>query len=250
MSFRSVYGYSRSENGWRMCNRDECVLVPGPYMATAPLRRGPAEILLGDFVRRHHVEVEPIRSSVWGWSQYNDVGNSNHLAGTSVDVLAPWRPWGALVLGSVIVDKTYHLLDQYKVNGQRGLFWGREWNRHDEMHFQLAWPEGDPRYDVLIQRVRGGVPVGIPTTPPVQTPSTAPILQYGSFGTPVRELQSDMNRVFSGYPQMPLEVDGEFGPNTLSAVIEFQRRSPDKLLQDGVVGPATWTSFAKFGVKL
>jgi peptidoglycan hydrolase-like protein with peptidoglycan-binding domain len=218
-------------------------------MSTAPLRRGPAEILLGDFVRRHHLEVEPIRSAVWGWSQNNDVGNSNHLAGTAVDVLAPWRPWGALVLSQTIINKTYALLDTYKVDGQRGIFWGREWNRHDEMHFQLAWPEGDRRYDVLIARVRGGVVTpGNPTVPVVPTPNMSPILQYGSFGTPVSELQSDMNRIFKSYPQMPLEVDGEFGPNTMSAVIEFQRRT--KLLADGIVGPLTWAEFAKYGVKL
>lgn len=246
MSFRKAYGNTYSENGWRMCNRDECVLVPGPYMNTAPLRRGPAEILLGEFVRRHHLQVEPIRSAVWGWSLYNDVGNSNHLAGTSVDILAPYRPWGARVVPQYIVDKTYALLDQFKVNGERGLKWGREWNRADEMHFQLNWREGDGRYKILIDRIRGGG--GVVAPPPIPLPSTAPILQYGSFGDPVRELQKDMNVSFSGYPMMPLIEDGQFGPNTLSAVIEFQRRT--RLLADGIVGPLTWVELAKYGVRL
>lgn len=242
MSFRTAYGYSRSENGWRMCNRDECVTVPGPYMGTAPLRRGPAEILLGDFVRRHHVEVEPIRSSVWGWSAVNDVGNSNHLAGTAVDILAPWRPWGARVLSRDIIDRTNRLLARY----DGALFWGRNWNRADEMHFQLNWPEGDPRYGAVIAKILGGA--GAPVPAPLPPAAVAPVLQYGSFGPPVAELQRDLNRIFPSYPGMPLTVDGDFGPATRAAVQEFQRRV--RIEADGVVGPLTWAQLNKFGVKL
>lgn len=249
MSFRTAYGNTHSENRWRMCNRDECVTVPGPYMNTAPLRRGPAEVLLGDFVRRHHVLVEPIRSPVWGWSLYNDVGNSNHLAGTAVDILAPWRPWGARVLSSSIISKTNSLLGLY--NG--AIYWGRNWSRADEMHFQLAWPEGDKRYDAVIAKILGQPIGGNPGTIPPAV--IAPLLQYGSQGAAVSELQNDMNRIFPSYPMMRLIVDGEFGPNTLSAVIEFQRRynltnDGEDLLVDGVVGPKTWAAFAKYGVKV
>lgn len=247
MSFRTAYGNKYSENRWRMCNRDECVLVPGPYMNTAPLRRGPAEVLLGDFVRKHHTRVEPITSAVWGWSLYNDVGNSNHLAGTSVDILAPKRPWGAKVLSGRIIDLTYGLLNEYG----GALKWGREWNRADEMHFQLNWPEGDKRYDAIVAKILGQPivqpPVVIPDNPGVWVPT----LQYGSSGAAVLELQRDMNRIFSGYPMMPLVADGEFGPNTMSAVIEFQRRAKEfNLLQDGIVGPKTWLALNKYGVKL
>ena len=164
MSFRTAYGNSHSENRWRMCNRDECVTVAGPFMNTAPLRRGVAEILLGDFVRRHHVEVEPIRSSVWGWSLTNDVPNSNHLSATAVDVLAPWRPWGAHVLPWDTIDKTNKLLARY----DGAIYWGRNWNRADEMHFQLNWPEGDKRYDAVIAKV-----LGAPLPPPAPQPGHA-----------------------------------------------------------------------------
>ena len=64
MSFRTAYGNSWSENGWRMVNRDSCILVPGPYMNTAPIREGAPAIILGDFARRYHVECAPIVSSV------------------------------------------------------------------------------------------------------------------------------------------------------------------------------------------
>jgi hypothetical protein len=257
MSFRTAYGNKYSENRWRMCNRDECVLVPGPYMNTAPLRRGPAEVALGEFVRRHHTQVEPIIGPVWGWSLYNDVGNSNHLAGTAIDLRATVRPWGARVLSKHIIDKTYALLNspQFVVDGQSGLFWGREWSRADEMHFQLRWREGDPRNDRMVAQLRGH-PI---TPPPVPVPGVPgvwfPLLQYGSRGSAVLELQKDMNRIFPSYPMMKLAEDGEFGPNTLSAVIEFQRRynssNPgEDLLVDGILGPKTWAALNKFGVKL
>lgn len=245
MSFRTAYGYSRSENGWRMCNRDECVLVPGPYMASAPLRRGPAEILLGDLVRRYDREVAPVRSSVWGWSQYNDVGNSNHLAGTAVDVNAPQWPWGARNMPAALVAKCDALTNSYG----GAVFWGNHWNRADQMHFQLNWPEGDTRYTAVLARVSGGVIVPpIPASPDAPAGSWNPTLQYGSAGAAVAELQADMNRSFSGYEAMPLVVDGDFGPATKAAVVEFQRRV--HLDPDGIVGPLTWLQLAKYGVKL
>lgn len=236
-----------------MCNRDECVLVPGPYMNTAPLRRGPAAELLGEFVRRHHTQVEPIIGPVWGWSVYNDVGNSNHLSGTAVDLRATVRPWGARVLSGEIISRTYRLLMQFgaNANGDGGaIFWGRKWNRADEMHFQLNWPEGDRRYDEIIAKIKGGVVVTPPVPPTPNNPggSWNPTLQYGSQGAAVLELQRDMNKVFRGYPMMPLMEDGEFGPMTRAAVQEFQRRT--KLDADGIVGPLTWAKLATFGVRL
>jgi peptidoglycan hydrolase-like protein with peptidoglycan-binding domain len=245
VSFRTAYGNSRSENGWRMCNRDECVLVPGPHMDTAPLRRGPAEIILGDLVRRYNNEVAPVISSVWGWSQYNDVGNSNHLAGTALDINAPQWPWGLRTMPAPLVDKCNRLNDSYG----GATYWGNKWNRPDQMHFQLNWPEGDARYNAIIAKIQsGGIIVPpIPATPDLPNGSWAPTLQYGSSGASVTKLQAAMNRVFSGYAAMPLVVDGDFGPATKAAVVEFQRRT--NIGADGIVGPQTWSELAKYGVK-
>lgn len=244
MSFRLAYGNSRSENGWRMCNRDECVLVGGPYMDTAPLRKGAAEIILGDLVRRYDREVAPVRSSVWGWSQYNAVGNSNHLAGTAVDINAPQWAWGERNMPASLVAKCDALTNSYG----GAAFWGNHWNRADQMHFQLNWPEGDKRYDAIIAKIRGGVIIApIPPTPQLPAGSWAPTLRYGSSGAAVTSLQRGMNAVFSGYDAMPLVVDGDFGPATQAAVVEFQRRA--KLDADGVVGPLTWAALASFGIK-
>lgn len=152
MSFRVAYGYSHSENGWRMCNRDECVLVPGPFMNTAPIRAGAPAIILGDFARRYHAQVAPLVSPVWGWSAQNDVGNSNHLSGTALDVNATQWPWGQRRMPQWMIDRTNDLLGFYEGT----IFWGRNWARADEMHFQIGVPEGNSALARIVAKVQNG----------------------------------------------------------------------------------------------
>lgn len=248
MSFRNVYGNDWSENGWRMCNRDECVLVDGPFMNTAPLRRGPAEIILGDFVRRYHAQVAPIVSAVWGWSLTNDVGDSNHLSGTAVDINATQWPWGIRKMPQWLIDRVNALLADYYIDGQCGIYWGRNWNRPDEMHFQLNWREGDPRYARLIAKIQGKPPVIV--NPPAPGGSVGadgkPILRIGSKGAEVRQLQAGMNAVFADYSK--LDVDGEYGPLTAAVIAEFQRRSHLKITDYGVVGAITRKELSRYNI--
>ena len=152
MSFRTAYGYSHSENGWRMCDRNECVLVPGPYMNTAPIRSGPPAVILGDFARRYHAEVAQLVSPVWGWSAQNDVGNSNHLSGTALDLNATQWPWGQRRMPQWMIDKTNALLAFY----EGVIFWGRNWTRADEMHFQIGVPEGNPALGRIVAKIQNG----------------------------------------------------------------------------------------------
>jgi peptidoglycan hydrolase-like protein with peptidoglycan-binding domain len=198
--------------------------------------------VLGDFVRKYDKQVAPVTSSVWGWSQYNDVGNSNHLAGTAVDINAPQWPWGIRTMGSDMILRINRLLEDYRVGSEYGVYWGRNWSRPDEMHFQLNWKEGDGKWSILLAKIQGGA-----STIVVPDNSYVPTLVYGSSGAAVTHLQAGMNAVFSGYPTMPLVVDGDFGPNTKAAVIEFQGRVG--LEKDGIVGPLTWAELAKFHIK-
>ena len=168
MSFRTVYGYVTSENGWRMCNRNECEIVDGPYMETSPLRSGAPAIILGDFVRRYDREVAPVVSSVWGWSSTNEVGNSNHLSGTAVDLNAPQWPWGQYRMPDDLIARVDALLGWY----EGVVFWGRNWDRPDEMHFQIGLAEGDPALDRIVDKIRN-------PAPPKYNPRADPYVRAG-----------------------------------------------------------------------
>lgn len=60
-----------------------------------------------------------------------------------------------------------------------------------------------------------------------------PVLSVGSVGEAVESLQEALNRY--GYS---LSVDGDFGPLTHTAVVDFQKKHG--LIPDGIVGPHTW----------
>ena len=65
-------------------------------------------------------------------------------------------------------------------------------------------------------------------------------VRIGDSGPAVRTLQEALR---ASLTRAPIAVDGEFGPNTKSAVLAFQRLVG--LYDDGIVGPNTW---AKLGV--
>lgn len=64
---------------------------------------------------------------------------------------------------------------------------------------------------------------------PTVAPGAKPTLRRGSTGDDVRLLQDTLNLT---------HVDGQFGPGTWAAVVDFQSRN--NLLPDGVVGRMTW----------
>ena len=66
-------------------------------------------------------------------------------------------------------------------------------------------------------------------------------LEYGTSGFEVEILQKLLQN--SGYD--PGLIDGKFGPNTHTAVIEFQEANG--LVPDGKVGPKTWNVLCEFG---
>lgn len=153
MSFREIYGYKYSENGWRMCDRNECVVANVlPYTNTAPVRSGDAATILNAWLLWYHHNVEPLTSPVWGWSATNDVGNSNHLSGTALDINAPKYPWGSRVMPADRIAKVRRGLALFEGT----VFWGADWNRADEMHYQLGYGEGDSRIRAFANRLNAG----------------------------------------------------------------------------------------------
>lgn len=155
MSFRLAYKNERSENGWRMCNRDECdiVRIKDLFLVdTAPLRKGAPHTILGAWLRWYDLNVEEIGSAVWGWSLENEVWTSNHLSGTAIDVNAPKYPWGQRVMPAARIAKIREGLRLFEGT----VFWGADWQRADEMHYQMAFREGDPRNEAFAAKLRAG----------------------------------------------------------------------------------------------
>lgn len=68
-----------------------------------------------------------------------------------------------------------------------------------------------------------------------------PTIQEGDHGEAVKRAQRALRRT----PDTALQVDGNFGPATKTAVTEFQQGSG--LAVDGVVGPATWAALPDGG---
>lgn len=68
---------------------------------------------------------------------------------------------------------------------------------------------------------------------------TLPVIQQGSSGSAVALAQRLL--VLYGYPTLVGNVDGQFGPKTLSAVQQFQK--DQNINADGIVGPITWGKF-------
>lgn len=83
-----------------------------------------------------------------------------------------------------------------------------------------------------LQYLHGGVPPG-----GGGGSGSPPTIQQGSTGPYVITLQNDLNVLGYG-----LAVDGDFGPLTRAAVVNFQGRQG--IAQDGIVGPITWQHLA------
>ena len=160
MGFRTYKGNTHSENGWRLVNASltEYRNVPGTRTSVR-VRSGDAGDILIAWMLWYHQNVEPIDlydgppgTDDWGWSRDNDVANSNHLSGTAVDINATQYPWTLLVMPADRVAKVRQGLKLF----EGVIFWGRDWARKDEMHYQIGFPEGDQRVADFANRLRAG----------------------------------------------------------------------------------------------
>lgn len=79
------------------------------------------------------------------------------------------------------------------------------------------------------------------TTNPYSCP-THPQTGVGNAGTCVKNIQWQLNNFRRAiYKEAPITVDGDFGPNTKAAVVQFQ--TWNNIAHDGIVGPQTWGEF-------
>ena len=167
MSFRVIYGNSRSENGWRMCNADETDSLPIPGSnVRIPLRRGAPSIIMRAFASRFHQLIEPLdQTQCGGWTPTNTVPTSNHLAGSAMDL--NWRKHPFLQVGTfgTKLGTLRNILKEFEGT----IFWGGDWaSPKDEMHFQMAYDcyEGSPKAEAFAARlVNGHLGIYTPANP-------------------------------------------------------------------------------------
>jgi hypothetical protein len=261
MSFRTAYGNAYSENGWRMCNRDECDDAPPPRLPglRLPVRSGVASAILKGWVTWFSENVENLNNPGRGFTDegcftsVNDVKNSNHLSGTAID--ANWSEHDFRVSYSGFTPGEIARVRQGLELFEDTIWWGQDWSApKDPMHFQLNLSESNPKNAQFAAKLLSGY-LGLyaanASAPPpivvIPVGNASAILEYGSTGPAVVALQQGMNKVFPRYRACPLATDGDYGPLTESAVIEFQQRSG--LDVDGIVGPITRAELGKYGIR-
>lgn len=156
-----------TENGWPMVNANKTVSVEVvPAAKKVPLLRGDVATILNAWIILYNRDVEPIKSQVWGWSPDNDVSNSNHMSGTAIDINAPWYPWGQRVMSAATKGKVRSLLSKF----DGVIFWGADWSRADEMHFQIGLGPNDKRVNALAEKLNNGYLNAYPVTKPAEPP--------------------------------------------------------------------------------
>lgn len=197
MSFRVVYGYSVSENGWKMVNADATDNSPIPGTTVRiPLRIGAPNVIMKAFAARFAQLIEPLdQTQCGGWTPTNSVPNSNHLAGTAMDL--NWRKHPFKVVGTFgnQLATLRRILDEFEGT----IFWGGDWaSPKDEMHFQMSYdcPEGSQKAEAFAARLLKGH-LGIYAPP---DPSTFPLPRgyyYGPLDGPAESVSGE----WAGEPQ-------------------------------------------------
>lgn len=129
-----------TQNGWDAIEDGaDPRLVPLPWV-TGRVLGGDVHTLLSYFAERFDAEVEPIDpASSWGWAYRPVVGEdevlSNHASGTAIDLNAPMHPIGSSgTFSDEQTDRLRALLDELAPV----LVWGSDFDRPDEMHFDVV----------------------------------------------------------------------------------------------------------------
>lgn len=183
-----------TENGWPQCTRAQCetLLVPGTEgrEVRLELRAGDVAVILTAWAAWFHRNVRPINNESfrnwWAWSATNQVWNSNHLSATAIDLCANQLPWTLRTMPADQVQRTEHGLALF----EGVVFWGRWWDRVDEMHFQIGLPPTNPKIRLFADRLRGGY-LGIFGPPdPLEFPLPAGYY-YGPLEGPVESISGE-----------------------------------------------------------
>lgn len=168
MGFRTVYGNTISEDGWRMVDQAECTwsIIPGTNNVSIQLRSGVPTTIMVAFAAQFNARIEGLRDAdTAGWTETNSVATSNHLAGTAMDLNWDSHPFHVAGTYGDRLPALRALLDEFEGT----IFWGGDWEDPiDEMHFQCGFPEGDQR---MIDKASQ---LAAAHGPPVQPPTSLP----------------------------------------------------------------------------
>ena len=132
-----------SYNGWP-ASKDQAEIGVKPFNiegTSLKLRCAEkVEPLLLNFAKEFNELIEPLEGGAlddWGYC-YRDVRGvpgklSNHSSGTAIDLNATLHPLGKVgTFDAAKVPMIRALAKKY------GLTWGGDWNRKDEMHFEIS----------------------------------------------------------------------------------------------------------------
>jgi hypothetical protein len=185
-----------TENGWPSVWRDACetVHVPGTRNVNIELIRGDAAVVLAGFMAWIHRNVRSIEPADghrnwWGHdnTSSNAVANSNHYSGTCFDFCADELPWTVRRMPQNQID----IMERGLALWEGLLFWGRWWNRVDEMHVQLAGnTRNNPKLHDFAERLRNGYLGIFRSADPDEFPLPA-TYYYGPLEGPIESISGE-----------------------------------------------------------
>ncbi len=158
-----------SQNGFSANDRSVIATytVPGTTLRI-PLRKGDVSVVLLEYLRRYHLEVESLYNQpqdLWGYASRTIRGSSttlsNHASGTAVDARAVKNGLG--MRGTFTTAQT-HALDRLLAYFEGALRHGRSYSkRPDPMHAEIN--AGAAAVKRIADKIRSGVQPTIPAVP-------------------------------------------------------------------------------------
>lgn len=158
-----------SANGYSANDRSVIAsyTVPGTTLRIA-LRKGDVSVVLLEYLRRYHREVESLYhkpQDLWGYAERTIRGSStrlsNHASGTAADARAVRHPLGAV---GTFRASELHALNRLLAFFEGVLRHGKDYSgRKDEMHVEIN--RGSAEVARIARKIRSGASPTIPVIP-------------------------------------------------------------------------------------
>lgn len=221
----------RSQNGWTAPGRSVIATytVPGTTLRV-PLRTGDVSVVLLEYLRRYHLEVESLYhqpQDLWGYADRNVRGSattvSNHASGTAVDARAVKNGLG---MRGTFTAAQGHALDRLLAYFEGVLRHGKSYtSRPDPMHAEINANAAAVKR--IADKIRAGVPPTIPAVSPNPVESSVSLTktQAEQLNVVVQQLcGSNVPHEFPGWQTWPggsVRADGK--PDSFT-VVDYLRK--------------------------